>query len=118
MIDEAIACAKRAAPADKVESKFSPVPWLEATRLLVLLFLDRNDEWRQIYMRHSSLKVVILEENGASSEAYWLSVTLLPLFSFLRRKGLDHPVFAEIEAAAAAKTIKPHPGLAELYNQL
>lgn len=118
VIDEAIACAQRAAPPDLVSDAVSPVPWLEATRFLALVFLNRADEARQIYQRYACLQVVMIEEDDTTSEANWLSTTLLPAFAYLRRKGLDHPVFAKIEAAAAAKAIKPHPGITQLYSQL
>ena len=117
VIEQAIECATCAAPPDLVDDKVSPVPWLEATHILVLLFLNRAEEGRRIYLRYSSLKVTLLKQNGPTSEVYWLSVTLLPIFPFLRRKGLNHPVFREIEAAAAAKGIKPDPELMSLYNQ-
>jgi tetratricopeptide (TPR) repeat protein len=63
--------------------------WLYANRAHALMFLDRVDEARALYLKYRGTKNVQSEES-------WDTV-ILEDFAELRKAGLTHPLMAEIE---------------------
>jgi len=74
------------------------VAWLNLHRAHALMFLDRTDEARALYLQYRDAKNLFGDVQKPTSWAQFVAIE----FGELRAAGLEHPLMAEIEKQLAA----------------
>jgi tetratricopeptide (TPR) repeat protein len=79
--------------ADQATTLASGEIWIRGNRAHALMFLDRTDEARELYLKYRGAKNVVAEKSWETS--------VLEDFGELRKAGLAHPLMDEVEKTFA-----------------
>jgi predicted Zn-dependent protease len=92
--------AKALEAADQAISLAPEQIWLYSSRAHALMFLDRQQEARALYLRYRGEKNVHGEKNAQAGKS-WETV-ILGDFAEVRKAGLTRPLMSEIEKTFSA----------------